>query len=542
MTDPKCILPPTQVINTREAVRALIEPIYQNIFYFDSVVEPNREMYKNAKLIIVSSEPEQVSTLLNQTDLPELTPILVLGIESAPPDFLVYRGKARFIDYLVLPVSQDLLFHKIYFLQQVQTVAVEHHTNTTILSKQLNALLTRDGLTGLLNRRQLTINLLQEFQAAQEHGTELCLLIFNIDNFNKINKAAGLQFGDFILNEISARLTLSTRKIDSCYRFSGEDFIVLIPGTTLQDARQTAKKIRKACSGKPFNDGLKKQSVTISLGVASLQTHEPATGDEFISMAETALFMAKAEGRNRVQIFSHKGDSGEYSPQKSFAVLKETLNRILAKTKVSAISSLQLLTRNVVGPEHQNHITTVSSYVTLLGKQLNLPEYHITTFQNAVTLFSSIRFLLHNDLISKPEKFTNIERNIINDLPVKLTEITDMFDYFANERTILRCYNERYDGTGKPHGLKGDEIPLGSRLFNIIDSLAAMSSERPFRKKLAPRKIISELIKEAGKQFDPTLVLQILTLIEEKKLLELEPNLLNFARQNLFNTFPQLKI
>jgi HD-GYP domain-containing protein (c-di-GMP phosphodiesterase class II) len=111
-----------------------------------------------------------------------------------------------------------------------------------------------------------------------------------------------------------------------------------------------------------------------------------------------------------------------------------------------------------------------------------------------------------------------------------------MFDYFAEERNVLLSHSERYDGTGYPLGLKGDEISLGARIFNIVDSLAAMSSERPYRRKLSPPEIIEEFKKEAGKQFDPYLVVQILTVIKRHNLFNLDADYLDRSRQDILNS------
>lgn len=221
------------------------------------------------------------------------------------------------------------------------------------------------------------------------------------------------------------------------------------------------------------------------------------------------------------------------------AFLKDSLQRIMERTKSSAIASVQLLAKNVAGSEHLAHATTVTRYITLLGQQLGLPGQHIETFHNAITLCNSFRSLLHNDLISKPAQLSHKERKIIDDLPFKLTELTNMFDYFSNEREVLMYQGEHYDGTGHPHGLKGDEIPLGARIFTIIDAIAAMNAKRPYRPKLTAEEIINELIKEAGKQFDPFLVSQILTVIEKNHLLDLDQITLEHARRDLFNIFPE---
>jgi len=377
-------------------------------------------------------------------------------------------------------------------------------------------------------------------ESAPINGEELSLLLLNIDFFNTVNKTSGLKYGDFILNEMAARLTTTSRKNDSCYRFSGEDFVVLMPGTGLDEAKKIAEKIRKACSEKPFTHGRISQNITVSMGLASLQVHNPTSHDDFIHMAETALFMAKAGGRNRLQIFNPLSGPGQLTPRKSMAFLKDSLQHIMERTRNAAIASVQLLAKSVAGSDHQTHAATVSHYLTLLGQQLGLEGQHIEIFHNAITLCNSFRSLLHSDLINKPEQLSSKERKIIDDLPFKLTEITNMFDYFSNEREILLCQGERYDGTGHPRGLRGDEIPLGARIFTIVDAVAAMNAERPYRRKLTAEEIILELNKEAGKQFDPSLVAQVFTVIEKNHLLNLDHTLLEQARQDLFNTFPEL--
>ena len=109
----------------------------------------------------------------------------------------------------------------------------------------------------------------------------------------------------------------------------------------------------------------------------------------------------------------------------------------------------------------------------------------------------------------------------MSDFPYKLAEITEMFDYFAHERAILLYHGERFDGSGYPDGLQGDEIPLGARIFALVDALAAMKEDRPHRSRLEPEKILKELVLGAGNQFDPQLVARILEIIRDHHLLDL---------------------
>lgn len=528
-------------LSSGETIKQLIHSNFSGVFCFFPGLSPQTQDFQRSALIVTCGPPEHIASLIENDNLPEYTPILYLGTDDSILYILQQYGNKRIIDYLSLPVSNQIFLHRLSLLSQVHKISSEHYAHRTTLSRQLNLLSTRDGLTGLFNRRYLTDCLTQVLKIARKEKNELSLLILNIDYFNSINKTSGLEFGDSILNEMAARLTETVQDKATCYRFSGEDFVVLLPETGLQHAHTVAAKISKVCSEKPFTDGDETIFLTISIGIASLKDHQPANHNEFICMAETALFMAKAEGRNRIQVYIPQNEPTECSTQQSLTLLKDNLNRILEKTKTSAIASLQLLAKNIAGTEHQVHIDNVSHYVALLGEQLGLPEQHTRTFQNSITLYNSFRLLLHSEFLSQPRSLTCEERKTIEDLPFKINELTDMFDYFAEERNVLLGHNERYDGTGYPLGLKGDEISLGSRIFNIVDSLAAMNSERPYRRRLSPPEIIAELKKEAGKQFDPYLVFQILAVIKKNNLLSLDPEILDFTRQELLNTFPHLK-
>ena len=527
-------------LGNHQRLRELISPHCGSELCIFSGIVPSPEELSRTTLILCTTADAAIQPLLEDPALPLSTPILFLGTwASLPPLFQQYHDKLL-LDCMVVPVPLEIFLHRISFLNKLQKMSAEHHVHSTTFSRQLDALAIRDGLTGLYNRRHLTSNLMQAMQIAKSAGEDLSLLLLNIDFFNTINQTSGLQYGDFILNKMAARLTTSTRTKDTCYRFSGEDFIVLMPDTGLDEAKKVAEKIRRACSEKPFTRGRTTQNITVSMGLVSLLTHNPTSHDDLIHMAETALFSAKAKGRNRLQIFNHLSSPSQLTPRKSMAFLKDSLQRIMERTRISAIASVQLLAKNIAGPGHQVHAATVTRYVTLLGQQLGLPAHHIDTFRNAITLCNSFRALLHNDLIGKSEPLSLQDRKTLDDLPFKLTELTSMFDYFSNEREVLLCQSERFDGTGHPRGLRGDEIPLSARIFTIIDAVAAMNAERPYRRKLTPEEIIIELNKEAGKQFDPFLVAQVLTVIEKNELLNLDNKVLQRARENLFSSYPEV--
>ncbi|MFH2121933.1 MAG: diguanylate cyclase [Pseudomonadota bacterium] len=453
---------------------------------------------------------------------------------------------AYYIDYIFQPLTPSLLLSKIHSLLHIRHLKQEllscrealqkqknqHHQCLQSLEQQdhyLKMLSVRDGLTGLFNRRHLSQTLEKEILKARTQNTDLTMLLVDIDYFNETNRISGQLFGDSILNEFSARLTQNTRDDDLCFRFGGSDFIVLLPRTDITNGREYAEKLRLACSDKPFTSGHHSRSVTVSIGLVSLLEHHPKHQDEFINMADQARYHAKSEGRNRVIIYdqSHIIKNGKID---TVALLQETLQRILEKTKDSSIASIQILTQNITGKHQDEHTEKATQYIHLICARLGLPQTILETLANALMLYNCFRLLLHRELLSKKEKFSYDDRKVIKDLPYKLAELTQHFDYFSNERSMLLCQGEHYDGSGYPEGLAREEIPLASRIFSLADGLAAMSSDRPHRKRLSPSEILSELGRGAGTQWDPSLVLLTLDILREQHFFPLGEELLSQTR------------
>jgi len=467
--------------------------------------------------------------------LPVFLPVLVLGDTVDPPAFLPMNGTTRLIDYLGGTLQERALLVKIAFLRKVAKLGLERDTYLQHHENFLDWFSLRDGLTGLFNRHHFNRLLPKHFVGARTDGSELSLLLLDIDYFHDINATCGRSFGDFVLNELGARITKTTRKDDVCFRLSGGEFAVLMPGINLAGARETASDLLACCETKPFARSTLQRTATLSIGVASLAIHRPASVDEFVNMTDTALFKAKAEGRNRVYVYAPLEADGLSPVEGSFDTVKLAINRLLEKTRSSTISSLQLLARDIAGPSHREHLERVTEYIDLLCSRLGLTTPIIKTLQNAAILHTSIRHLIHNDLLLKKEKFSGEDLEIMRDFPYKLSEIVDIFDYFAQERLVLLTRTEKFDGTGYPDGLKGEEIPLGARIISVIDAFAAMEANRPYRPRLSPATILLELKNEAGRQFDPFLVLKLLDIIEEHGLLEISAEDLASIRTELYS-------
>ena len=436
-------------------------------------------------------------------------------------------------DYIVKPFDQNELKVRLIAGSRIVQLNKELLNARNILEKQV----INDPLTSLFNRHYMVEVLEREFSSALRYQTDLSCLLLDLDLFKEINDTHGHPFGDFVLREFANCLKQEARKMDIPFRYGGEEFMLLLPNTDIVGAKNVAEKIRVACGQKTYDDGNNVVKATVSIGIASVKLNKPLESKELIAFADKALYRAKAEGRNRVNVYIRKPlgdvDSDKESKGNDFRYLKENLSLILEKTKKSAIDSLDLLARNVRGDERNQHCNNVNKYIKLIGERLALPPAIIETFKRASFFHDNFKTLMRKTLNTKSKTLSSEEKAEIEENPYMLSELIDMFDFFSNEKSILLYHRECFDGTGFPAGLKEIEIPLGARLFAVANAIAAMMTEQPGRKSLSPEEIITELADHAGKKFDPMMVSLYFDIIEKKKLLPVSEDFLNNAKEKV---------
>jgi diguanylate cyclase (GGDEF)-like protein len=169
------------------------------------------------------------------------------------------------------------------------------------LREQLRSQAIRDQLTGLYNRRFLEDALTRETGRAARSGEPVAVAILDVDHFKRVNDTYGHEAGDAVLRELGQALLKTIRKTDIVGRFGGEEFLMLLPGATVEVAQARALAVLEAVramevvipNGAPLNH------ITASIGVAAMPLHV-ARGDALVAAADAALYQAKGQGRNRV--------------------------------------------------------------------------------------------------------------------------------------------------------------------------------------------------------------------------------------------------
>jgi len=157
---------------------------------------------------------------------------------------------------------------------------------------------THDGLTKLLNRGAILEVLRTEIARAERERHPLSVLMLDLDRFKSINDVHGHLIGDMVLREAAQRMRAAGRRYDSVGRYGGEEFLVVLPGCGLDDARSQAERLRETIAGTPFASDSQPLRVTISVGVSCAHDHD---ADILIREADEALYRAKSLGRNRVE-------------------------------------------------------------------------------------------------------------------------------------------------------------------------------------------------------------------------------------------------
>ncbi len=171
---------------------------------------------------------------------------------------------------------------------------------------QLREQAHRDGLTGLLNRRYWEQSLEREFARYQRYETPASLVMFDIDHFKPINDNHGHQTGDEVIRETARLIRQHARETDYAGRYGGEEFVLLLPDTTLQGAGQLAERLRQAMERLTVEYLEQRVNVTISLGVAQFN-EEMSSAFDLVAAADSALYQSKQAGRNRTTLHTPDG-------------------------------------------------------------------------------------------------------------------------------------------------------------------------------------------------------------------------------------------
>jgi diguanylate cyclase (GGDEF)-like protein len=356
-----------------------------------------------------------------------------------------------------------------------------------------------DELTGLFNRRHFEERLTEEISRHSRYGNEFSILLLDLDNFKSYNDICGHPAGDILLSQIGKIIKSSVRDADQAFRFGGDEFAVILPQTARDNAYDVAERVRGQIASEMEKKAI---AVTCSIGLASYPSDGVISG-ELVTVADTALYYAKRTGGNRVYLSS------------------KILSEPRAEGGINArhnggLSAVYALASTVEArdPYVYGHSRKVNTYAVALAEAIRLSPDEVSNVSTAALLHDIGKIGIPDKVLNKKGKLNEEDWEAIKAHPRLGANIVGNIPNLVPCVSSILHHHEKWNGSGYPEGLKGEEIPLEARILAIADSFEAMTSARPYRHALSLEEVIKELRQGVGVQFDPKLVKVFVGIIE----------------------------
>ena len=365
---------------------------------------------------------------------------------------------------------------------------------------------TTDRLTHVANRPTLLEHLYGEVERAARHDRSLSVAFIDLDNFKSVNDTYGHDIGDAVLREVASVFRENTRASDIVGRYGGEEFVIVLPETTADDATAVAEKIRLLVHRRTF-DGANGETFTtsISVGIAGGRG-ESLHVDQLLRDADAAMYAAKSLGRNQTYVFAEADDDtariarAPISPEGRQKAI-EVGDRARRAAESVLLDILMPLPHYGGQPS-----SLIAAIAVRMALELGLPDTEVERIRVASLLHDIGKIAVPSQVLEKPGPLDDDEWLRIVQHPRTGDAILQRVAAVGEARTIILHHHEHYSGHGYPHGLRGEEIPLGARIVAIADAYDAMVRDRPYRSAMDHGQAIDELRRYANIQFDPDLV------------------------------------
>jgi diguanylate cyclase (GGDEF)-like protein/PAS domain S-box-containing protein len=331
-----------------------------------------------------------------------------------------------------------------------------------------------DSLTDLYNRAYFEEELKRLDTPRQ---LPLSFIMGDVNSLKLVNDTFGHKEGDELLRSVAELMKSFCRKEDLVARWGGDEFAILLPQTPKDYAEDIIERIREACK----KTARRKIPISISLGLA-MKGNKEQDINSIISEAEDNMYTSK--------LLEKKG-------------LSTSIISSLTKT---------LFEKNI---EKENHTIRMRELAVEIGKAMKLDQSRIDNLSLLATLHDIGKIAISDELLNKKSKLTNREWEIIKRHPeigCSICESSPQLTHIAN--TVL-AHHENFDGTGYPQGLKGEEIPVESRIIALADAYDVMTHNQTYRISISKKDALKEIRKSAGSQFDPDIAKKFIKILNK---------------------------
>ena len=399
--------------------------------------------------------------------------------------------------------------------------------NNAFVFQKLQQQSITDGLTGIKTRRFFWEALSAEWKRASRSGRPFSVVLIDLDKFKEVNDTMGHFEGDLILARVGRLLEQKSRQSNVVARYGGDEFIVLMPETGADQAQVLAERLRHWLASDPT---LSEHHVTGSFGVASFPMHGFSIED-IIRVADAGMYVSKRSGGNLVSTAQEFVEGQDFARQRQqisayiegflqrersgpeqLEELTSTLHKLCGVDEECNLpllkESIESLSRAAESRELRTagHGDLVARYTEVIARGLGLSSEETADLVYAARVHDVGKIFVPDRILNKPGPLTDDEFMQVKMHAHVGAEIVGTIPHSDMMREAIEHHHQRFDGSGYPDGLRGEEVPLWARIIALTDAYANLVTEQSFSAARTPEQALDELSHMSGTRFDGMLV------------------------------------